>query len=71
MIARFSLSDDEKQMYIEAELCLMNTPSMSDLRGSRTKFDNSQAIRVLQAEIAPFLLPFCISPSSVVWESRV
>ena len=84
MISRFprtSLSDGEKQTYIEAELCLMNMPSMSDLRGSRTKFDDFQAIHVLQADIAhfvvqepgshPIFLPFCISPLSVVWESRV
>ncbi|CAI4212657.1 unnamed protein product [Parascedosporium putredinis] len=56
-----TLSDDEKRAYLDAEVCLMNTPSTSDLRGSKSKFDDFQAIHVLQSEIAHFVgqfLPF-------------
>lgn len=52
--ARHTLSDVEKKAYIDAELCLMSKPATLGIRGSKTKFDEFQAVHVLKMEIAHF-----------------
>ncbi|KAI6347939.1 hypothetical protein MCOR25_010865 [Pyricularia grisea] len=56
-----TLSDAEKKAYIDAELCLMAKPTVLGLNGTRTLFDELQAIHQLQAwathSVAAFL-PF-------------
>jgi tyrosinase len=56
-----TFSDDEKLEYINAELCLMETPARLDLPGAKTRFDELQAIHQLQAYATHFVgafLPF-------------
>jgi tyrosinase len=58
---RHKLTNAEKKAYLDAELCLMNTPAELDLRGARTVFDELQSIHVNIAQIAHFVgafLPF-------------
>ncbi|TLD33725.1 hypothetical protein PspLS_01635 [Pyricularia sp. CBS 133598] len=44
-----TLSNADKKAYIDAELCLMDKPASLGLPGTRTKFDELQAIHQLQA----------------------
>ncbi|KAH8844659.1 hypothetical protein MCOR27_009202 [Pyricularia oryzae] len=44
-----TLSNADKKAYIDAELCLMAKPASLGLPGTRTKFDELQAIHQLQA----------------------
>jgi len=56
-----TFTDNEKKAYIDAELCLMNTPAELGLRATRTRFDELQSCHILQAEITHFVgafLPF-------------
>lgn len=56
-----TLSNDEKLEYINAELCLMETPARLDLPAAKTRFDELQAIHQLQAYATHFVgafLPF-------------
>jgi len=65
------MTDDEKKAYIDAELCLMSKPAKIPLRGAKTMFDEFQALHVMQAELAHFVVrPFANAlseslPSSV------
>ncbi|KAK4185806.1 hypothetical protein QBC35DRAFT_533872 [Podospora australis] len=47
-----TLTPAEKKAYIDAELCLMNTPGNLGLRGAKSKYDEFQAVHVYQSEIA-------------------
>ncbi|KAK4444129.1 hypothetical protein QBC34DRAFT_309592 [Podospora aff. communis PSN243] len=56
-----TLTDPEKKAYLDAELCLMSKPSVLNLRGSKTRFDDFQVAHAMKTEIAHFVgqfLPF-------------
>ena len=53
---RHTLSNDEKLAYIDAELCLMRKPASLGLPGSKTRFDDLQAVHQLQAYSTHFVV---------------
>jgi len=55
------MTNEEKKAYLDAEVCLMNTPTEQEMRGAETVFDELQSIHVNIAQIAHFVgafLPF-------------
>jgi hypothetical protein len=55
------MTNEEKKAYLDAEVCLMNTPAEQEMRGAETVFDELQSIHVNIAQIAHFVgafLPF-------------
>lgn len=55
-MGRHTLGNDEKLEYINAELCLMETPARLDLPAAKTRFDELQAIHQLQAYATHFVV---------------
>jgi tyrosinase len=53
---RHKMTENEKRTYIDAELCLMSKPAKIPLRGAKTMFDEFQALHVMQAELAHFVV---------------
>ncbi|PVH90493.1 Di-copper centre-containing protein, partial [Periconia macrospinosa] len=56
-----TLSNSQKQEYINAELCLMQKPSKLNLPGCKTRYDELQAVHQTQAYATHFVgafLPF-------------
>ncbi|AEO62011.1 hypothetical protein MYCTH_2029356, partial [Thermothelomyces thermophilus ATCC 42464] len=51
-----TLSNDEKQVYIQAELCLMELPAKLSFPAARTRFDELQVIHQLQAYATHFVV---------------
>lgn len=48
---RHTLTNDERKAYIDAELCLMSTPTSLDDGVARTQFDDLHAVHHNQAYI--------------------
>jgi hypothetical protein len=46
---RHTFTNAEKSAYLNAELCLMQKPATLGLRGTKTRFDELQAVHALQA----------------------
>ncbi|KAK1752742.1 hypothetical protein QBC47DRAFT_349568 [Echria macrotheca] len=63
----FVFSDAEKKAYLDAEVCLMSTPTTLKIRGARTKFDDFQAAHALKMEIAHFVGQFLPFHRLFVW----
>ncbi|KAH8657816.1 hypothetical protein BX600DRAFT_514367 [Xylariales sp. PMI_506] len=46
-----ALTDSEKHEYINAELCLMNSPASQDIEGALTRWDDIQYVHIVQSNI--------------------
>jgi hypothetical protein len=48
--ARTALTDAEKQAYLDAELCIMETPASSGVPGAITRWDELQRAHAVQGD---------------------
>lgn len=49
MLGRHNLEDDEKKAYIEAELCLMNSPPKSGIEVAENRWDEITYSHLIQS----------------------
>lgn len=54
--ARTSLTEDEKNAYIAADLCLINAPSKLNITGAVTRWDDIQWPHVVQTATVHFVV---------------
>jgi len=53
------MTDTEKSAYIDADLCLMNSPSKTDFPGAKTRWDDLQYVHINLTNIIHGCVCFC------------
>lgn len=64
------MSNTEKTSYIDAELCLINTPATLGFEGAQTKFDELQYAHIWQSNVIHYSVSPLSKSHSIVYESK-